>query len=146
VTSLVAMTSNAPTHLLTELYVAHYTGPVRLAALLLDERAAREDVVQEAYIRAAATEDRPRDPDASLAYLRRTVVDLSRSAMRRRLVATRYLSRDLPESTVSDGSPSSRRQVPTSRTLSGSPNCPKMATRVKQNCLEGASSICTSQS
>lgn len=39
VTNLVAMTSNAPPDLLTEFYVAHYTGLVRLAALLLDEPA-----------------------------------------------------------------------------------------------------------
>jgi DNA-directed RNA polymerase specialized sigma24 family protein len=64
-------------------------------------------VVHEAYIRAAAAKGRLWDPDASLGYLRRTVVNLSRSAMRRRLVATRYLSRNLPESTVTDGSPSS---------------------------------------
>jgi DNA-directed RNA polymerase specialized sigma24 family protein len=75
---------------------------VRLAALLLDEPAACEDAVQEACIRAAAATRRLRNPDASLAYLQRTVVNLSRSAMRRRLVATRYLSRDLPESTASD--------------------------------------------
>jgi len=108
-TNLVAMTSDAPPDLLSEFYVAHYTGLVRLAALLLDEPAACEDVVQEVYIRAAAAKGRLRDPDASLAYLQRTVVNLSRSAMRRRLVATRSLSRNLPESTVSDGSSSSWR-------------------------------------
>jgi DNA-directed RNA polymerase specialized sigma24 family protein len=73
------MTNNAPPDLLTELYVAHYPGLVRLAAMLLDEPAACEDVVQEAYIRAAAAKGGLRDPDASLAYLRRTVVYLSRS-------------------------------------------------------------------
>lgn len=69
-------------------------------------------MVQGAYIRAAAAKGRLRDPDASLAYMRRTVVNLSRSAMRRRLVAARYLSRNLPESTVSDGSPSLVEVVP----------------------------------
>jgi DNA-directed RNA polymerase specialized sigma24 family protein len=112
VTILLAMTSNASPELLTELYVAYFTGLVRLAELLLDEPATCEDVVQEAYIRAAAAKGRLRDPDASLAYLRRTVVNLSRWAMRRRLVATRYLSRNLPESTVSDGSPSQETQPP----------------------------------
>jgi hypothetical protein len=37
VTILVAMTSNAPPRLLPELHVAHYTGLVRLAALLLGD-------------------------------------------------------------------------------------------------------------
>jgi DNA-directed RNA polymerase specialized sigma24 family protein len=50
----VALTSNAPPDLLTEFHAAHYTGLVRLAALLLDEPAARDDVVQETGIRAAA--------------------------------------------------------------------------------------------
>jgi DNA-directed RNA polymerase specialized sigma24 family protein len=55
---------------------------VCLAALLLDEPALCEDVAQKACIRAAAAKGGLRDPDASLAYLRRTVVNLSRSAMR----------------------------------------------------------------
>ena len=96
------MTNNAPPDLLTELYVAHYPGLVRLAAMLLDEPAACEDVVQEAYIRAAAAKGGLRDPDASLAYLRPSSTSAAR-AMRRRLIATRYLSRNLPESSVSDG-------------------------------------------
>lgn len=88
---------------LTELYVAHFAALVRLAALLLDEPAACEDVAQEAYIRVAASRTRLRDPEATLAYLQRTVVNLSRSAMRRRLVAARYLTRTQAPSAVPDG-------------------------------------------
>ena len=88
---------------LTALYVGQFGALVRLAALLLDEPAACEDVVQEAYIRVAAGRGRLRDPDAALAYLRQTVVNLSRSAMRRRLVAARHLSRSTPPSPVGDG-------------------------------------------
>jgi RNA polymerase sigma-70 factor (sigma-E family) len=77
---------------LAALYVVHYGALVRLAALLLDDTAACEDVVQEAYVRLAANGrlERLRDPDASLAYLRTTVLNLARSALRRRLVATKY--------------------------------------------------------
>lgn len=77
---------------LAALYVVHYSGLVRLAALLLDDTAACEDVVQEAYVRLAASGrlTRLRDPEASLAYLRTTVMNLARSALRRRLVATKY--------------------------------------------------------
>jgi len=77
---------------LAALYVVHYRSLVRLAALLLDETAACEDVVQEAYIRLAASRrmERLRDPEAGLAYLRATVLNLARSAMRRRLIASRY--------------------------------------------------------
>jgi RNA polymerase sigma-70 factor (sigma-E family) len=77
---------------LAGLYVVHYRGLVRLAALLLDEPAACEDVVQEAYVRLAANRrlERLRDPEASLAYLRTTVMNLARSALRRRMVAAKY--------------------------------------------------------
>jgi len=77
---------------LAALYLMHYKSLVRLAALLLDETAACEDVVQEAYVRLAASTKlaRLRDPDASLAYLRSTVLNLARSSLRRRLVAARH--------------------------------------------------------
>lgn len=77
---------------LAALYVAHYRSLVRLAALLLDETAACEDVVQEAYIRLAASRrlERLDDPAAGLSYLRTTVLNLSRSALRRRMVAAKY--------------------------------------------------------
>src|SRR6476620_121781 len=88
---------------LTALYIGQFASLVRLAALLLDEPAACEDVVQEAYIRVAASRTRLRDPEGTLAYLRRTVVNLSRSAMRRRLVAARHLLRTQAPSAVPDG-------------------------------------------
>lgn len=88
----VAVTEEAGGDQLAGLYVVHYKGLVRLAALLLDEPAACEDVVQEAYVRLAASRrlERMRDPDASLAYLRTTVMNLARSALRRRMVASKY--------------------------------------------------------
>lgn len=77
---------------LAALYVLHYRSLVRLAALLLDDTAACEDVVQEAYVALAAGRrlERMRDPEAGLAYLRTTVLNLARSSLRRRLVATKY--------------------------------------------------------
>ena len=75
--------------LVTALYLAHYAAFVRLAALLLDEPAACEDVVQEAYIRVWERNRQFRDQSAALAYLRKTVLNLARSTLRRRLVAAR---------------------------------------------------------
>jgi RNA polymerase sigma-70 factor (sigma-E family) len=75
---------------LAALYLRHFASLVRLAALLLDDVSACEDVAQEAYVRIAQSRRRLRDPDAALAYLRATVVNLSRSALRRRLVAARH--------------------------------------------------------
>ena len=85
---------------LTALYAAHYRSLVRLAALLLDDLPACEDVVQEAYVRVYRSWSRVSDPNKALAYLRQTVVNLSRSALRRRLVAHRLAPR--PERTASE--------------------------------------------
>lgn len=75
---------------LAALYLRHFSSLVRLAALLLDDLSACEDIAQEAYVRVAQSRRRLRDPDAALAYLRTTVINLSRSALRRRLVAARH--------------------------------------------------------
>ncbi|HWL37892.1 MAG TPA: SigE family RNA polymerase sigma factor [Frankiaceae bacterium] len=80
---------------LAALYAAHYGSLVRLAALLLDDTAGCEDVVQDAYVRVHGR--RMDDPDKALAYLRQTVVNLARSTLRRRLVARRLTPR--PERT-----------------------------------------------
>jgi RNA polymerase sigma-70 factor (sigma-E family) len=82
---------------LATLYAQHYQSLLRLAALLLDDVAACEDVAQEAYIRVHAAQGRLRDPDKALAYLRQTVVNLSRSALRRRLVALRHAPKPMPD-------------------------------------------------
>jgi RNA polymerase sigma-70 factor (sigma-E family) len=75
---------------LADLYHRHYRDLLRLAALLLDDPSACEDVAQEAFIRVLARLGRIRDPEATLAYLRRTVVNLARSSLRRRLTAARH--------------------------------------------------------
>jgi RNA polymerase sigma-70 factor (sigma-E family) len=75
---------------LADLYHRHYRDLLRLAALLLDDPSACEDVAQEAFIRVLGRLDRIREPELTLAYLRQTVVNLSRSTLRRRLVAMRH--------------------------------------------------------
>ena len=72
------------------LFVAHYTPLVRLAAVLLDDVGSCEEVVQEAFVRLHAGFGRLKDPDKALAYVRQSVVNLSRSRLRRRLVARRH--------------------------------------------------------
>jgi RNA polymerase sigma-70 factor (sigma-E family) len=91
-----ASTGTTTTHHLTETYQAHYASLLRLAALLLDDVASCEDVVQEAFIRVHLARARLRDPDKTLAYLRQTVVNLSRSALRRRLLGLRLLPKPMP--------------------------------------------------
>ncbi|WP_436788047.1 SigE family RNA polymerase sigma factor [Yinghuangia sp. YIM S10712] len=82
---------------LTETYREHYGTLLRLAALLLDDPHSCEDVVQEAFIRVHVARHRLRDPEKTLAYLRQTVVNLSRSTLRRRLMALRLLPRPQAE-------------------------------------------------
>jgi RNA polymerase sigma-70 factor (sigma-E family) len=62
---------------------------VGLARLLLDERGLAEEVVQEAFARTYAAWPRLRTPDDPLPYVRRTVVNLARGGLRRRVVARR---------------------------------------------------------
>ncbi len=73
---------------LGELHREHYRSLVRLACLLLDERGAGEEVVQEAFVRVYRAWPRVEQP---LTYLRSTVVNLSRSQLRRRLVVRRRI-------------------------------------------------------
>jgi RNA polymerase sigma-70 factor (sigma-E family) len=82
---------------LTETYRAHYRALLGLAALLLDDTASCEDVVQEAFIRVHSARNRVRDPEKTLAYLRQTVVNLSRSALRRRILGLKLLSKPMPD-------------------------------------------------
>ncbi|MFD6024601.1 SigE family RNA polymerase sigma factor [Streptomyces griseoluteus] len=82
---------------LTETYRAHYRSLLGLAALLLDDTASCEDVVQEAFIRVHSARKRVRDKEKTLAYLRQTVVNLSRSALRRRILGLKLLSKPMPD-------------------------------------------------
>jgi RNA polymerase sigma-70 factor (sigma-E family) len=77
----------------TEVYLANYASLIRLAALLVDGVAACEDVVQEAYVRVAARRPKLADDAKALAYLRQTVVNLSRSSLRRTVTARKYAER-----------------------------------------------------
>jgi RNA polymerase sigma-70 factor (sigma-E family) len=73
----------------TAVYLANYGSLMRLAALLVDDRASCEDVVQDAYVRVYASRTKLRDETRALAYLRQTVVNLSRSSLRHTIMARR---------------------------------------------------------
>jgi RNA polymerase sigma-70 factor (sigma-E family) len=82
------------------LYNAHWRYLVRLAVLLVDDVATAEDVVQDAFLALHRRSGSLRDPDAGLAYLRASVVNLSRSVLRRRQVARKHLKVAEPEATA----------------------------------------------
>jgi RNA polymerase sigma-70 factor (sigma-E family) len=77
------------TDLLACLFDAHYRSFCRLAYVLLGDPAQAEDVVQEAFLRTFTGLGRLRDRGRADAYLRRSVVNLSRSRLRRRSVEGR---------------------------------------------------------
>jgi RNA polymerase sigma-70 factor (sigma-E family) len=68
----------------TELFDLHYRRLVGLAALMVDDRETAEDVVQDAFEGLYRRWRRLRDPQAALTYLNRSVVNGSRSKLRRR--------------------------------------------------------------
>jgi RNA polymerase sigma-70 factor (sigma-E family) len=76
---------------LADLYTAHRIRLVRLAALLVDEPATAEDVVQEAFTGLHRNWSGLRDEYAALGYLRTAVVNGSRSVLRRRRTAREYV-------------------------------------------------------
>ncbi|KUL38541.1 RNA polymerase [Streptomyces sp. NRRL F-4489] len=81
-----------PPHLtLTELYHAHRLPMVRLALLLVDDRATAEDVVQDAFAALYKRHgERLGEIDNAPAYLRTAVVNAARSVLRRRRTARAY--------------------------------------------------------
>jgi RNA polymerase sigma-70 factor (sigma-E family) len=78
---------------LGELYLRRADDAARLAYLMTGDRALAEDIAQDAFVRLAGRLAHLRDPGASDAYLRRTVVNLSHSHFRRKRVERAYLSR-----------------------------------------------------
>lgn len=76
-------------HQVVELYAAHHTSLVRLAALVAPEDGMAEDLVQEAFVRLYKSWRRIREPEKVPAYLRATIVNLARGRGRRMAVAWR---------------------------------------------------------
>ena len=78
---------------LEDLYVRNAPGALRLAYFLTGNRELAEDLVQEAFVRVAGRFRHLRVPDAFDAYLRRTIVNLSTSQLRRTKLERAYVAR-----------------------------------------------------
>ena len=76
---------------IAELYAAHRLSLVRLAILLVDDLASAEDVVQDAFTALTRRRGALDDPSKALGYLRVSVVNTARSALRRRRTARAYV-------------------------------------------------------
>jgi RNA polymerase sigma-70 factor (sigma-E family) len=70
----------------TALYLTHYRPLVRMAALLVQDLATAEEIVQDSFVAVHAAWRRLPDADHALSYLRRSVVDRSRSVLRQHVV------------------------------------------------------------
>ena len=73
---------------LPALFHAHYRRLLALAVLVSDDPATAEDLVQEAFTRLHGRA--LADPDRALAYLRATILNLSRSRLRRLRTARKH--------------------------------------------------------
>ena len=79
---------------LAEFYAANAGPTKRLAFLLTGDYELAEDITQDAFVKIAGRIGGLRRRDASVAYLRQTVVNLSRSHFRRKRVERAYLQRE----------------------------------------------------
>jgi RNA polymerase sigma-70 factor (sigma-E family) len=77
---------------LTDLYAAHWHSLVRLSWLLVRDQQLAEETVQDAFVAMHSRWSKLKNQDLALAYLRRCVVNSSRSALRHRKVEDRFLS------------------------------------------------------
>src|SRR5690242_1610383 len=78
------MINPAPAEAVTALYQAHALGLIRLAVVMLGDRAAAEDVVQEAFCGLYRRWHSLSDPGKALSYVRSSVINGCRTALRRR--------------------------------------------------------------
>jgi RNA polymerase sigma-70 factor (sigma-E family) len=79
------------------LYHAHWNGLVRLAALLTRDPSVAEEIVQDAFVALHRRFDTLHDRAAAHAYLRTSVVNGARSALRHRVVVERRRQPAPPE-------------------------------------------------
>ena len=88
------------------LFDEHYVPLCRLAFVILGDHALAEEVVMEALLNTFSGWGRLREPGRADVYLRRAVINLSRSGLRRRVLERRAAPR------IQQGATSPPRQVP----------------------------------
>jgi RNA polymerase sigma-70 factor (sigma-E family) len=82
------------------LYQSHAAGLIRLAYLMLGDRAGAEDAVQDAFCGLYRHWDRLADRDRALAYVRTAVLNGCRSALRRRAAGRGLSAHQPPEASA----------------------------------------------
>src|SRR5262252_5117936 len=79
------------------MYTAEYRSLVRISVVLVGDVPTAEEVVQDSFIAMYGAWRRLRDIDKAVSYLRRSVVNRSRSVLRRRIVAGRHAPKPEPD-------------------------------------------------
>jgi DNA-directed RNA polymerase specialized sigma24 family protein len=82
---------------LEDLYVRHAPAALRLAFFLTGDRELAQDLVQDAFVRIAGRFRYLRSPDAFETYLRRTIVNLFSSHLRRLRLERAEIARERSE-------------------------------------------------
>jgi RNA polymerase sigma-70 factor (sigma-E family) len=82
---------------ITAMYGTEYRSLVRLSALLLGDVASAEEIVQDSFIATRAAWRGLRDIDKGVHYLRRTVMNRSRSLLRHRVVVDKHMPASEPD-------------------------------------------------
>lgn len=93
VTTHLERTDTAEAGRLSDLYARHAPAAGRLAYLLTGDSQLAEDLTQEAFVRAFGRFRDLRRPESFEWYLRRTLVNLTRSHFRRQRTEREFLSR-----------------------------------------------------
>jgi RNA polymerase sigma-70 factor (sigma-E family) len=79
------------------MYTTEYRSLVRMSVVLVGDVGTAEEVVQESFVAMYGAWCRLRDIDRAVSYLRRSVVNRSRSVLRRRIVADRHAPKHEPD-------------------------------------------------
>jgi RNA polymerase sigma-70 factor (sigma-E family) len=82
---------------ITAMYHTEYRSLVRMSAVLLGDVGTAEEVVQDSFIAMHAAWRRIRDADKAVHYLRRSVMNRSRSVLRHRVVIDKHLPASEPD-------------------------------------------------
>jgi RNA polymerase sigma-70 factor (sigma-E family) len=79
------------------MYSTEYRSLVRISVVLVGDVGTAEEVVQECFIAMYAAWRRLKNVDKAVNYLRRSVVNRSRSVLRRRMVADKHVPKHEPD-------------------------------------------------
>jgi len=89
-----AGTAADPADQVTALYQAHALGLLRLAVIMLGERQAAEDVIQDAFLGLFRRWGALNDPERALAYARSSVFNGCRTVLRKRARSRQFVLAD----------------------------------------------------